>query len=271
MDKSLSKFIVYPIKDYSLRWAERMMIGMNSGGGYCPVCGGITVFVKVSEDNLRESCFCLRCRSNNRKRQLAYVVCQSLSGINRGKIKSLRDVGRLYDISIYNTEPGGAIHDILSASPNYRFSGYFGIEYKSGEIVGGIEHQDLMDLSFQDESFDIVISADVFEHIPDPYLAHREVYRVLKPGGKHIFSVPFYQTEYLDEDRCIIENGKEIHIKEPIYHDDPLAMVYKIFSLEMFCKLKQIGFSTNLYRLYKPSYGIIGNNGLIFEAIKGNL
>ena len=134
-------------------------------------------------------------------------------------------------------------------------------------------HQDLMDLSFDDASIDLVISSDVFEHIPDPYCAHREIYRVLKQGGAHIFTVPFYQTEFVDEDRTVTDiRGNTVFIKEPIYHGDPIrsegALVHKIFSLEMLVKLRKIGFHTNMYKIYKPSSGIVGPNALVFEAVK---
>lgn len=157
---------------------------------------------------------------------------------------------------------------------NYFCSEYFGQAFKSGEFVGNIMHQDLMGVSFDDCSFNFVISSDVFEHIPDPYEAHREIYRILKPNGRHIFTVPFYQTEFLDEERTVVDDaGKNIFLKEPQYHGDPLrpegALVYNIFSLQMLIELKKIGFHTNLYYLHKPLHGILGNNALVFEAIKG--
>ena len=45
-------------------------------------------------------------------------------------------------------------------------------------------------LPYQDNSFNKVVSFDVFEHIPDSNLHLQEVYRVLKPGGAYIFSTP---------------------------------------------------------------------------------
>jgi len=45
-----------------------------------------------------------------------------------------------------------------------------------------------MNLSLKDDIVDVVISGDVFEHIPYPYKAHREVYQVLKKKWKtHIY------------------------------------------------------------------------------------
>lgn len=46
------------------------------------------------------------------------------------------------------------------------------------------------DLKFPDHSFDIVISFDVFEHIPDTVKHLSEVRRVLKKGGYYILQTP---------------------------------------------------------------------------------
>ena len=48
----------------------------------------------------------------------------------------------------------------------------------------------LLELPFEDNFFDIVISSEVIEHTPDPYLAAKELIRVLKPGGFLCITVP---------------------------------------------------------------------------------
>jgi hypothetical protein len=77
----------------------------------------------------------------------------------------------------------------------------------------------------------------------------------------------------LDETRASqTPEGRNLFLKEPIYHHDPLrsegTLVYHIFSLEMLCRLRRIGFRTNMYHLYRPWNGIFGAHGLVFEAIK---
>lgn len=42
---------------------------------------------------------------------------------------------------------------------------------------------DAMALSFSKDSFDVVICAHVYEHVPDSQKLFNEIYRVLKPGG----------------------------------------------------------------------------------------
>lgn len=54
-------------------------------------------------------------------------------------------------------------------------------------------------LPFKDQSFDIVISFDVFEHIPDSDKHLSEVARVLKPDGYYILQTPNKWTNVLFE------------------------------------------------------------------------
>ncbi len=272
MKDNVTKFIKYPLYPPASTWLEKLMVTLRGGVIKCPVCGSFTLMY-IKGENLRETCVCIKCRSTNRQRQIAWIACHAV-GLDRKKhLSSLKDLLKFDNLFIYNTEARGAIHNQFSKMRNYVCSEYYGDSYKSGAFVNNIMHQDLMNLSFSNASFDLVISSDVFEHIPDPYEAHREVYRLLKRGGRHIFTVPFYQTEFLDEDRTIIDNnGNIVFLKEPMYHGDPVrpegALVYKIFSLEMLVKLRKIGFRTNLYHLCSPLYGILGSNAIVFEAIK---
>jgi SAM-dependent methyltransferase len=176
-------------------------------------------------------------------------------------------------ITVYNTEASGPIHHALRTMPGYHCSEYFGPDNESGASVNGVIHQDLMHVSLEGDSIDLVISSDVFEHIPRPYEAHAEIYRVLRRQGRHIFTVPFHQTEFLDDVRAVLDDGNIVFRKEPIYHDDPVrpeqgALVYTIFSLEMLVHLRRIGFHTTLYRLHSPLHGILGPNAIVFEAVK---
>jgi ubiquinone/menaquinone biosynthesis C-methylase UbiE len=42
----------------------------------------------------------------------------------------------------------------------------------------------VMEMPLRDETFDFAYARLVFQHLPDPLGAMREIRRVLKPGGK---------------------------------------------------------------------------------------
>ena len=68
---------------------------------------------------------------------------------------------------------------------------HFFADTPRGQIHKGFRCEDLMAQTFENESFDLVITSDVFEHLPDVAPAVREIMRTLKPGGAHIFTVPW--------------------------------------------------------------------------------
>jgi SAM-dependent methyltransferase len=52
---------------------------------------------------------------------------------------------------------------------------------------------DAVDLPFPDRSFDIATALDVIEHLDDDLAALKELYRIMRPGGLLIVSVPAYK------------------------------------------------------------------------------
>lgn len=274
MSNKVNPFIKYPFYVETRPLAERIIVKAGHSLIKCLVCGRYALLRRI-EENLRETCICSNCKSTNRQRQMAYVMLHAVKAISDQPIYSLADFTKLKNTVVYNTEAGGSLHTVLSRMNNYICSYYYGDQCRSGTVVNGVMHQDLMSLSFDDESIDMLISSDVFEHIADPYKAHTEVYRVLKKGGKHIFTVPFHAIGFVDSERARIgDDGHVMHIEEPIFHGDPVSLqsegvlVFTIFSIEMLVKLAKIGFKTNFFHLWLPKHGILGQNAIVFEAIK---
>lgn len=82
-----------------------------------------------------------------------------------------------------------------------RFKQLLGLEYSQNRLKQA--QTNLQDFAFvpihgtaenlseiKTDSMDHIISADTIEHIPDVYEAMREMYRVLKPGGKLVINTP---------------------------------------------------------------------------------
>lgn len=71
---------------------------------------------------------------------------------------------------------------------------YIGLEILNSLPYGGARpdaYWDGISMPFEDESFDSAFSTEVLEHVPNPDPMLHEVFRVLKPGGRYFFTVPF--------------------------------------------------------------------------------
>ena len=80
-------------------------------------------------------------------------------------------------------------------------------------------NQNLECLTFADESLDIVITSDVMEHVRLDDRAHKEIHRVLKPGGIYIFTVPHDRSLEQTMIRVQVNDPddakKDVHLLEP--------------------------------------------------------
>jgi ubiquinone/menaquinone biosynthesis C-methylase UbiE len=123
------------------------------------------------------------------------------------------------------------------------------------------------DLPFKDNFFDLIVSAWVLEHLPKPEEAFKEIYRVLKPGGKVIFLTPNAWNYNVWIIRLIPEIFHDFLTKK-LYNrqeNDTYPKQYKINSIKKVNKiLSPIGFKKNKMILNcDPSY--ISFNNLLFK------
>jgi len=82
------------------------------------------------------------------------------------------------------------LSDIYSKTPHT-----YGIDPDMSAInrnneIKYIKRSYVEEMAFKDNFFDVVVCAWVLEHLRDPKKAFKEIYRVLKPGGKVIFLTP---------------------------------------------------------------------------------
>lgn len=257
---------LYPPLPHVADRIERAALAGTHVRGLCTVCGERVQFTPFT-DNLRESGGCPLCGSSNRQRQMAWMLRRELG------LAIAAPLGPSADVAIYNTEANGPVHARLKNHPAYECSEYWGDKAQYGDFVDGVRNEDIQALSFGDASFDFVLSSDVLEHVPDPYRAHREIFRVLKPRGCHIFTVPYGESSLCDDVRATLVDGEIRYHAEALYHGDPVrpdqgVLVCTIFGQEMLVRLKKIGFDTELWRLQEPECGILGPGADVFVSRK---
>jgi GT2 family glycosyltransferase len=151
---------------------------------------------------------------------------------------------------------------------------WLGPEVKPGAVVGGIRHEDCAALSLPDSSVDIVMSLDVFEHVPDPRRGFQEKARVLRPGGALLMTVPFFPERDATVQRARHADGKLEHLLPPEYHGNPIdpeggSLVYHDFGWDLLPMMREGGFSDAFIGLYwSLEYGHLGAPQTVFIATK---
>lgn len=240
--------------------------------GYCAVCGRDTCMHysgvpadKTNENGnthfLREHFVCLECGCNAR---LRFMIQKMRKEYNRGmKVYAYERVTATY-------------REIAKFIPKDDLIGseYFGNQYVSGEYVDGVLHEDAANLSFGDDSFDLMLSMDVFEHTYYYENVYREVYRVLKPGGKLLLTIPMRPIYDETVERAKIVDGEIVHMMEPIYHGDPLqpqngVLEFIQYGWDIIPFLKKIGFrEVKMKTYYSINDAYLGCIPFYFELIK---
>lgn len=225
--------------------------------GFCNVCKERKIFVlnrneKFPEDlNFRENLICTGCKLNTRQRLTFFYVENIFHQSSKDKRCLLAEA----------VTPFAKLLKAKFGEKIVTFE-FFGLDLKPSTLVNGILHEDLCNLSFPDNYFDIVIAQDVFEHVYDYKKAFYECYRVLKNGGMLIFTIPFNPNLEKSIMRAYIDNfGNIVNLYEPIYHGDPVnssgALVFTDFGLDLFEELKLFGFEVTAKYNFDLKYLII--------------
>jgi SAM-dependent methyltransferase len=104
----------------------------------------------------------------------------------------------------------------------------------------GTMNMDITKIDLADNSVDFILCSHVLEHIPDDKLAMKELYRILKPGGKGILQVPMDTSlENTYENEAITDpKEREIHFGQ---YDH-----VRLYGLDYKSRLENAGFRVTL-------------------------
>jgi SAM-dependent methyltransferase len=201
---------------------------------------------------------CSRCGMNNRQRLVAKLIQQSAM---QSRIYLMEQITPIFEWvrNLHGIEVHG--------------SEYLGYEFKGGERVNGVRHEDVMNLSYPDESFDLIVSNDVLEHIPDPKRALKECFRVLKRGGTVLATFPFHVANNTTISRARLVANDIEHLLPPQYHGNPVSsdgsLVFHGFGWDLLDVMRGVGFASTVCEAYSSEeFGHLGNGLLIFRLSK---
>ena len=104
------------------------------------------------------------------------------------------------------------------------------------------------------------------EHVRLDNLAHQEIYRVLKPGGVYVFTVPHERSWQQTQVRVQVvdptDASKDVFLMEPEYHGDTNSdsgggvLSYRAYGTDLDLYLESLGFSVEYEKTDLPAQGI---------------
>ena len=194
----------------------------------CPYCGP-TVFVRLRRDAVGVRC--LRCAA---------------SAIHLAIGWGLRDADLQLDrCDVCELSARGPLVDFLARHARTLATSEYFADASSGDFRDGTRCEDVQKLSYADASFDLVTHTEVLEHVPDDARAFAELFRVLRPGGHMIFTVPMHEGPQTVE-RARLRDGRVEHLLDPVYHVDPFRhegiLAFRDYGSDILDRLRDAGF-----------------------------
>lgn len=262
---------------------DNFIIKRGKMAGRCNVCGLLTVF-ELRAEVLREDLPCRNCQSFNRIRQLVLGLAYA-EGIKITPYLTLEQIlarfkrpVRILLLEVV-THIASVFDYLVSLHPIELYkSEFISTSMKSGEWRDGVMHLDIMDSGFEDNYFDLIIHADVFEHVSDAVQGEKEQFRILRPGGAIVYTAPTYdRLEHDDVRTTLKKDGSLNKLKKPIYHGDPSpgdlgeagAIVFRFFSYtDVRQRYLDMGADYTCLKIYAPAYGIIGQDNHVHVVKK---
>lgn len=226
---------------------------MRAGGsasasieGCCVLCNRSVRFSLQGaspDGSLREALACERCGCIARQRAVAGLLFDAFPGPH-ARVYLTEQASRFY-LALARRLPGVMGSEwTASRWQRLRLSSWL---WRHG-LLRKVRHEDVTALGFEAASFDVVVSLDVLEHVPDFRAALREFARVLRPGGVLLLCVPY--DPGLDGVRtCALRDagGRITHLEPPEYHGDPLGggvLCYHKFGRGLVAELRAAGFGS---------------------------
>lgn len=219
----------------------------------CPGCGP-SLLLRLGTDEMLTRC--VRCRA---------------TPVHLSMIAALRaNVDNLPGRHAYELSTTGAVLDYLRRHCREVTTSEYLQDVAPGSIHAGMRCEDVQHLSFADAAFDLCTSTEVFEHVPDDHAGFRELHRVLRAGGKLLFTVPLTDQPSTTE-RARLDNGKPMYVLPAACHGDRIngpgsVLVYRDHGTDIIERVRERGFDSTA--LWTPPQAWFGHQRTVVVATR---
>ena len=147
------------------------------------------------------------------------------------------------------TRPQRLLHVAPEACLLPRFRENPTLDYVPGDkMVEGygaqdsVAYLDLLDINEAEASFDFILCNHVLEHIPEDRQAMREMYRVLRPGGTLLVTVPIKES--------LKQTYENPHVTDPRQREEHFGQWdhVRYYGTDIADRLREAGFEVTLNR-----------------------
>ena len=194
----------------------------------CALCG-FKVQVRLRRDEVAVRC--AHCGASAITQSLVDVLLQATDS--------------LADLDVYELSAGGPLVRWLRPRVRSLTTSEYFPDVPRGSERAGITCQDVQRLTYPDESFDLCMSTEVFEHVEDDGAGFREILRVLRPGGLHAFTVPLNLASTTLE-RTTICGGERVNVLPAEYHADRYrgqrVFCFRTYGADLAARLADVGY-----------------------------
>lgn len=238
--------------------------------GHCSVCNSPQPFIVdyqgavdeggIKKPNWRERMVCPNCGCNNRERFMANKVYEFYRPGD--KVLLFEQASNLYK----------HLHSEIKDVVGCEYPGDFALD--KDILEKSLDMEDACQLSFEDNTYAMIVGNDVFSLTLNYQKAFEETFRVLKKGGRLFFSIPFDGNA--ERNRQLVQKDtdgavniiEDVQIRNPLNENVP-RRVCQIFGWNILQELKEIGFSQAHAKIYFGlKDGYLGYLPLYFEAVK---
>jgi SAM-dependent methyltransferase len=226
---------------------------------YCSICGGkhftktTVIWDELAEDweltpkqrsyiDDQQGLICSNCQSNLRSMTLASAIMTRLEKTDEFFMNFCSNNEIFRNLRILEINGAGNLTKYLAQLPKYLFSSF--------------PECDMQNLSYEDNSCDIIIHSDTLEHIANSNKALQECRRVLRQNGFLAYTIPII-PERMTKDRDGLKPS--FHGREDNNLGDYL--VYREYGADFFAEIFEAGFrNINIHSIvYPASIAIIAN------------